>query len=84
MIASVSLEDPREWLNALYKEDADWNTLLETGSEARVEHQRRREELYTGLDQDFEAIPAETVSPKLNAFVFGRIASFGTRWPSKR
>ena len=70
VIASVSLEDPREWLNALYKEDADWNTLLETGSEWRVEHQRRREELYTGLDQDFDTIPAETVNPKLNTFVF--------------
>ncbi|OWK25946.1 hypothetical protein AJ87_49450 [Rhizobium yanglingense] len=70
VIAGVSLEDPKEWLNALYKEDADWNTLLETGSESRVEHQRRREELYTGLDADFEAIPVETVTPKLNAHVF--------------
>jgi hypothetical protein len=70
VIAGVSLEDPREWLNALYKQDADWNTLLETGSEERVEHQRRREELYSGLDRDFDAIPAETVIPKLNAFVF--------------
>lgn len=70
VIATVSLEDPKEWLNALYKEDADWNTLLETGSENRVEHQRRREELYIGLDADFEAIPAETVTPKLNAHVF--------------
>jgi superfamily II DNA or RNA helicase len=70
VIAGVSLEDPNEWLNALYKEDADWNTLLQTGSESRVEHQRRREELYTGLDADFEAIPVETVTPKLNAYVF--------------
>lgn len=70
VIAGVSLEDPKEWLNALYKEDADWNTLLETGSENRVEHQRRREELYTGLDADFEAIPVETVTPKLNTHVF--------------
>ncbi|MBB4508076.1 DEAD/DEAH box helicase [Rhizobium leguminosarum] len=70
VIAGVSLEDPREWLNALYKEDADWNTLLETGSERRVEHQRRREDLYSGLDQDFENIPAETVTPRLNAYVF--------------
>lgn len=70
VIAGVSLEDPKEWLNALYKEDADWNTLLETGSESRVEHQRRREELYTGLDADFEAIPVETVTPKLNTHVF--------------
>ena len=70
VIAGVSLEDPREWLNALYKEDADWNTLLEIGSEERVEHQRRREELYSGLDRDFSAIPAETITPKLNAFVF--------------
>lgn len=70
VIAGVSLEDPREWLNALYREDADWNTLLETGSEERIEHQRRREELYSGLDQDFVAIPADTITPKLNAFVF--------------
>lgn len=70
VIAGVSLEDPREWLNALYKEDADWNTLLETGSESRVEHQRRREELYSGLDSDFDAIPVETVTPKLNAHIF--------------
>lgn len=70
VIARVSLEDPKEWLNALYKEDADWNTLLETGSERRVEHQRRREELYTGLDEDFDAIPVETVTPKLNAHIF--------------
>ncbi|WJI79425.1 MULTISPECIES: helicase-related protein [unclassified Mesorhizobium] len=70
VVAGVSLEDPKEWLNALYKEDADWNTLLDTGSERRVEHQRRREELYTGLDADFEAIPAETVTPKLNTHVF--------------
>jgi len=70
VIAGISLEDPREWLNALYKQDADWNTLLETGSEERVEHQRRREELYSGLDRDFDAIPAETIIPKLNAFVF--------------
>lgn len=70
VIAGVSLEDPKEWLNALYKEDADWNTLLQTGSESRVEHQRRREELYTGLDADFDAIPVETIAPKLNAHVF--------------
>lgn len=70
VIAGVALEDPREWLNALYREDADWNSLLETGSALRVEHQRRREELYSGLDHDFDAIPAETVTPKLSTFVF--------------
>lgn len=70
VVAGVSLEDPKEWLNALYKEDADWNALMETGSESRIEHQRRREELYTGLDADFDVIPVETVTPKLSTYVF--------------
>jgi superfamily II DNA or RNA helicase len=70
VIARVALEDPREWLNALYREDADWNSLLELGSSIRVEHQKRREELYSGLDEDFDAVPIETVTPKLSTFVF--------------
>ena len=69
VIAGVSLEDPREWLNALYREDADCNTLHETGAR-RASSIRDAAGAITGLDQDSKAIPAETVSPKLNAFVF--------------
>ena len=70
VVAGVSLDDPREWLNALYREDADWNLLLQVGSSERVEHQRKREEFYTGLDHAFDGIPVETVTPKLNAYIF--------------
>lgn len=70
VIARIALGDPKEWLNALYREDADWNYLLRVGSASRTERQRRRENLYAGLDNQFEGIPTEVVAPRLSAFVF--------------
>lgn len=70
VIAPVSLKDPREWLNSLYREDADWNHLLQVRSAFKTDRQRRREDFYVGLDAHFENIPEETVAPRLSTFVF--------------
>lgn len=70
VIAAVSLKDPREWLNALYKEDADWNHLLQVRSAFKTDRQRRREEFYIGLDTHFENIPEEAITPKLSTYVY--------------
>lgn len=70
VIAPVSLKDPREWLNSLYREDADWNHLLQLRSAFKTDRQRRREDFYVGLDAHFENIPAETIAPRLSTFVY--------------
>lgn len=70
VIARVSLNDPHELLNALYREDADWNHLLRFGSALSIEREKRREDLYGGLDDIFEGIPFDAVAPRLSAFVF--------------
>ncbi|MGW5841075.1 DEAD/DEAH box helicase [Methylorubrum extorquens] len=70
VIATVSLKDPREWLNALYREDADWNHLLQLRSAYKTERQRRREAFYIGLDNRFDHIPEEAIAPRLSTFVF--------------
>jgi superfamily II DNA or RNA helicase len=70
VIAAVSLKDPREWLNALYKEDADWNYLLHVRSAYKTDRQRRREGFYLGLDAHFESVPQEAITPKLSTYVY--------------
>ncbi|WP_438345905.1 DEAD/DEAH box helicase [Methylorubrum populi] len=70
VIAAVSLKDPREWLNSLYREDADWNHLLQLRSAFKTERQRRREAFYVGLDNRFDHIPEEAIAPRLSTFVF--------------
>jgi superfamily II DNA or RNA helicase len=70
VIARISLEDPKELLNALYREDADWNHLLVRGSAVSVERERRREDLYASLDTYFDNIPYDAIAPRLSVFVF--------------
>ncbi len=70
VIARVSLEDPNELLNALYREDADWNHLLLRGSAVNIEREKRREDLYTSLDAYFEGVPFDAIAPRLSASVF--------------
>jgi superfamily II DNA or RNA helicase len=70
VVARVSLGDPHQLLNALYREDADWNHLLRLGSASMVARGQRREHFYGGLDSAFETIPYDAIMPRLSTFVF--------------
>jgi superfamily II DNA or RNA helicase len=70
VIAKVSLEDPHRLINALYREDADWNKLLRIGGAIKVESERRREEFFGSIDVYSDEIPLDSVTPKLSAYVF--------------
>ena len=70
MIARISLNDPRELLNALYREDADWDYLLVKSSASSIEQERRREDLYELFEEAFNRIPYDAITPRLSASVF--------------
>lgn len=70
VIAAVTVDDVNERLKALYAEDADWNRLLNVIGHARIERERRREELFAGFPEQPEWFPLETFEPRINTVVY--------------
>ncbi|HCL3894426.1 TPA: DEAD/DEAH box helicase family protein, partial [Pseudomonas aeruginosa] len=52
VIANTGVDDVDRSLAKLYAEDADWNTLVEALSSARIERQVRRAEMFRGFTGD--------------------------------
>lgn len=70
VIANTGVDDIDRSLAKLYAEDADWNTLVEALSTAKIDRQVRRAEMFKGFVGDLEDIPLQTLEPKMNAVVY--------------
>ena len=70
VIANTGVDDIDRSLAKLYAEDADWNTLVEALSTARIERQVRRAEMFKGFVGTLNDIPLQTLEPKMNAVVY--------------
>lgn len=70
VIANTGVDDVDRSLAKLYAEDADWNTLVEALSSARIERQVRRAAMFRGFTGDLSEIPLQTLEPKMNAVVY--------------
>lgn len=70
VIAAVAGHSEKEWLAALYKNDADWNHLLRRTSGHLTETERRREDLFRDMVGEFAQVPIETITPKLSCRLF--------------
>ncbi|MGL4526279.1 MAG: DEAD/DEAH box helicase, partial [Aestuariivirga sp.] len=69
VIAPVSREDPHAFLNALYRDDADWHHLLPQRASKRIATEQQREQLFADLGH-FEEIPESLITPKLSTIVY--------------
>jgi superfamily II DNA or RNA helicase len=69
VIAPVSREDPHAFLNALYRDDADWHHLLPQRASKRIATEQQREQLFAELGH-FEEIPESLITPKLSTVVY--------------
>ncbi|HBN9513177.1 DEAD/DEAH box helicase [Pseudomonas aeruginosa] len=70
VIANTGVDDIDRSLAKLFAEDADWNTLVEALSSARIERQVRRAEMFRGFTGDLCDIPLQTLEPKMNAVAY--------------
>ncbi|MBD3573030.1 DEAD/DEAH box helicase [Brevundimonas diminuta] len=70
VIANTGVDDVDRSLAKLYAEDADWNTLVEALSSAKIERQIRRAEMFKGFTGDLNDIPLQTLEPKMNAVAY--------------
>jgi superfamily II DNA or RNA helicase len=70
VIANVTVDDVNERLRALYAEDADWNRLLNVIGHTRIEHERKREDLFVGFPDQPEQFPLEAFEPRMSAVVY--------------